>query len=620
MQNKRFMAIAGVLLSLSVLLTACGGKETLGNTRGANGEYIPNKQLKVTIWNTQGTDYARAALIPNNVVSGWLEEKTKVTVENIYGNDGGQWDMKLYRLIAGDNLPEIVYCGSSQGPAHFAKLAEAGKIWAIDEKMLEKYAPNYFNRIDTAMLEKFKIDGKLYGLPFGFSSNKKNQPKMSEDELEQTINFCVQIASDETRAIFIRDDIAKMVYPTAKNWDEIVELIVERNEPIGDELYDIPINTPEDYQKLLYDIKGLNLVSQGKPVYAFGYDGGDNWTALSYLGGDMMGYATHFYSSSWNPVTKEIRLPILEPIVREAARIQNKMVIDKVIDPESLIHTTEMFNEKILNGQYAVAALNVAGGIQSVNDQLEKAGKPFRYRPLYSSVENKPEYKAGKQPEIWGASMGFLKTLSEEEFIQALNWLNVQSSDEFESVFWWGPEEAGLYTEDANGKRTYTDERFTERLLNGNTAALPTNETKGLGQQSAAGMIYPSVIGNAYFRWSPVIYNKKFTLTPYSYNNKALAFPADSKHSTDLELFPPCEVWSSEYAVIPEVVTYWGAREQWEQPFKIALSAGSTSEFEQKWDEAVTNLNRIVDTNEICRKMTDIAKPLYESIIANQKK
>lgn len=617
MRKQKIFAVLGVLLTALFLFSACNNKKA-NTAETRDGAYTPTKDLKITIWNTQGTDYTRTPTLPKNLLSDWVEENTRVFIENIYGNDGGQWDTKLYRLIAGDNLPDVISCSSGQGPAHFAKLAEADKIWPIAQEMLEKYAPNVLKRIPEDMLECFKIDGVLYGLPYTFNSDEKTQPDMTAEELKLVQEYCVPNDYDETACIWIRDDIAKQLYPNAKSWAEICSLIEETQKPVGDELFDIPINTTQDYVDLMYKIRDMNLTENGKPVYAFGYDGGDNWTGLCYLGGDMMGYATHFYTASWNPVTEEMRVPLTEPIVKDAAKLQNQMVIDKVIDPESLVHTNTMYKEKVLNGQYVIAALGTAGGANKVNEQLEKAGKSYRYRPLYSSVPNRPEYAAGKQPKLWVSSMGFLKTLSEDELIQALNWFNLCLSDEYEEIYWWGPKEAGMYTEDENGVRTYTDDRFTQRFLYGNDSALPSEECMGIGRLSDVGLLYPSAINISQSRWSPVVMHKSFHLTPYNYSFKGLRFLDDSPHVTDLKEFPSSDVWSPGFSEIPEVVKFWGNREQWEQPFKIAVSAESPEKFEEKWAEALANLARIVDVDEMCKKMTQVAKAEYAAMQKNR--
>ena len=148
-----------------VSLAGCSKKETQTG-KIVDGVYVPGGDLDIEVWNTQGSDYTPLPEAKDNVVSGWLYEKTKVNVVSQYGNDGGQWDTKLARLVAGDNMPHIVLCGAGQGPAHFKKLADANQLLEITDDMLNTYAPNLVKRIPQEYLDAFKVNGKLYGIPF----------------------------------------------------------------------------------------------------------------------------------------------------------------------------------------------------------------------------------------------------------------------------------------------------------------------------------------------------------------------------------------------------------------------------------------------------------------------
>ena len=90
-------------------------------------------------------------------------------------------------------------------------------------------------------------------------------------------------------------------------------------------------------------------------------------------------------------------------------------------------------------------------------------------------------------------------------------------------------------------------------------------------------------------------------------------FAADSVHTQNVALYPPCQGWSSVYADIPEVVAFWAERDQWENDFKIAMAA-PVDEFDEKWDKAVKDLNEIADIKAMEDKMTEIAKPIAESL------
>lgn len=597
--------IAGLTAAImAVSLCACGEKKGGDAFKIENGKFVALNDLPLTVWYTQGTDYAGGNEIENNVVQNYVYDKTKVKFETTYGNDGGQWDTKLSRLLTGDNMPDVVICGGGQGPTHYAKLAKAKQLWEITDDMLEKYAPNVLKRIPKEMIDAFRINGKIYGLPYAiYTNDEQTQPNASAEEIKYINDMEGQIAVDETMGLFVRDDILKKVYPQAKTWKEIEELAAKENGPIGDEIFDTGINTTQDYIDFMYKIKDMNLSENGKQVYAFGYSGGDNWEAITYLGGDMMGYAPNYYIGAWNQKDNCENILLDDEIVKEAAKIQNKMIRDGVIDPESLMHTSQMFTEKVDGGQYAICAVSYAGGLNLVNSQLEKSGKPYRYRPLYVNIPNKPEYAAGTTKSSWKYAIAFTKELSEDQLIQALNWMNVCFSDEFEEVYYWGTKEDGLYTENADGTRTYTDERFTKRYLEGDSAALDWKDSKGIsGNSGAVGVWYPVATANS--RWEPGIYNKCFKM---SADKAAQRFKEDSDHIVKT-IVPPYLPWDPTFAECDKTVEFWAKREQWENPVKLAFAAKSDEEFETKWTDALNKLNEIVNIEEMCNEMTDLAK------------
>ena len=598
---KKIISLSVSAILLMSTISSCGNKKNGDIKLSADGTFVPTEDLKIDLWYTQGTDFTPGNKISDNVVSQYLYDKTKVVVNNIYGNDGGQWDVKLSRLIAGNNMPEVIVCGAGQGPSHFKRLADAKQCWEITDEMLEKYAPNLLKRIPKETLDKFKVNGKLYGIPYQLKNNETTQAYADPETIEY-INECVTVwPSDETMSLWIRDDVLKMIYPKAKSWSEI-EAIAD-GKPMADKMFDIPITTTEQYIEFFYKIKDLDLKSlNNKKVYPFGYSGGDNWEALVYLGGDMMGYAPHYYTSSWNPKTKQIRLPLVEDIVRKAAKYQNQMILDKVIDPESLVHTNEMFKEKVLNGQYAICTISYGGGADVVNNTLKSAGANFRYRPFCVQIPNQEGYEPGYADSDWNASICFTKQLDEKDFVQMLNWLNVMATDEFEEVYWWGRPEDGLYVENADGTRKYVDERMNKKYLEGVNSALDDSETKGIGRSSQLGEWYVQI--PKLTRWEPTVYNKSYRLSTVSAVTK---FPADSEH-VKIEKFPPYNAWDVTFADIDEVVKYWAEREKWENGFALALAAQSQDEFDAKWDRAIQNLNDIVDVKTMCKKMTEAAK------------
>ncbi len=615
----RTLSLLVCLIMMVSIFASCGDK---GGAKPVfeNGKYVPQEELEITVWQTQGTDFT-SKVQENSVVKKWLEDTTKVKIKNAYGNDGGQWDAKLTKLVAGNNLPEIVACGAYQGPAHFSKLNQLGQVWELTPEMLKKYAPNVWARVPEKYWEGIKVDGKILGIPYAATEiSEKTHPNATEKELETIRTLYKTPYNDVTIAgintLWVRDDILNMIYPETMSYEEVLKLLEEKGEPIGEELLDTPIYTTQDYIDFMYKIKELNLKEGGKTVYPFGYSGGDNWSALAWLGADMYGYKGHNYTGSWNDVEKKIEIPLVGDVIREAAKTQNQMLADKVIDPESMAHTSGQAKEKILNGLYAIAPIDGVGTASEINKSLEMQGKKFRYRPLYTQVERLEQYGAYEEDQMWMSSLCILKTASENELYQILNWIDVQFSDEYESVKYWGPEDAGLYEEDENGIRRFKDERFTKYFIEGDTSVLKEEETLGLaGSPGTVGGLF-AVSAAQGSRWDPKVHQNYIKYTPMP--RSGFKFKDDSEHVKSVKLYPPCQGWSSVYADIPEVVTFWAEREQWENMFKVAMAA-PTKDFDKKWDEAVKSLNKIVDIKTLEEKMTEIARPIAEILEGQDK-
>ena len=609
---KRHVKTVLALLVCAICFAGCCKQNEAAMRRDKNGQYQPVNYLNLTVWETQGTDFVPQPVSENDIVAKWLEEKTKVTVKTMYGNGGGQWGVKLTNLLNSDALPHIIHCGAGQGPAHFAKLDQLGKVWELTPEMIQEFAPEVWRKTPKDYWDKIKVNGKILGIPYISPISKESLPDADED----TISFMQEIftgnKTDVTHSsgavLWIRDDILNMFYPDAKNLSQLQARVDEVQRPIGDELLDVPIYSTEEFIDFMYSIRDAGLTENGKTVYPFGYVGGDNWTALAWLGADMYGYKGHAYTGTWNSVTEEIEIPLVHETIKQAAKTQNQMLKDQVIDPASLTHTTPQYKEKILNGEYAIAPINYIGSPDSINQQLEEADKTFRYRPFITQVPAREQYGPFRDERVWDRSLCFLKTLSYDEVCQVLNWINTQYTDEFEQVCYWGPPEAGLYETRDNGKRYFKDERFNRCFIDGDSTALDSSEDN-LGLQGK-GLVLP-ITPCGYSVWNPIVVHRKrsYPLT----NSGAFKFTKDSPRTKTVKEYPPCQVWSYVYADIPEVVTFWAQREQWESRFKFAL-ASEPEDFEEQWALAIEDLNRIVSVSEMEQKMTEIARPLAERI------
>lgn len=617
MLKKRMMslAIASVML---ISMAGCGKKGTAPMTKNENGEWVPQEQLELVVWNTQGTDATANAVIEEDIVTKWLEEKTLVKIDNLYGNGGGQWDAQLSKLVTGNNLPDIVYCGAGQGPAHFKKLKQLGKLWDLTPEIIKEYAPDLWERTPQEYWDAMTDnDGKILGIPFQIPVSAQANPNMTEQELEfveYIKRFPTDVKYSEDATLLVRDDILQKIYPDAMSYEDILALVEEKQAPIGDYLLDVPIKSTEEFIQFLEKVQALNLTEDGKTVYPVGFAGADNWSSLAEFGADLCGYKTHYYTGTWNWETERIEIPLAGDLIKNSAKTINGLIHRDIISKESLVDTTTRFQEKVSNGLYAVVNEGYLGmDADTFNNQLKQQGKTFRYRPFMTQVPAQKGYKAFKEQATWGESLGILNTLTEDEMHQVLNWINVQYTDECEQVRYWGPAEAGLYIENEDGTRSFKDEKLQKYFVEGDKSAITDEkDKKGLERNMFWGMF--SVAANYKSHWAWDVMYQKDELRPVTYS--AFRFPKESEHVENVVVSPLSQGWSPIYADIPEVITFWAERETWENNFTIALVA-EPENFDAEWDDAVKKLNEIVDIKTMEDKMTEIAKPLAEGIKAS---
>ncbi|MBE7039607.1 MAG: hypothetical protein E7398_02630 [Ruminococcaceae bacterium] len=601
-KRKTIAAILALVLS-ALMLTSCIG----ANTNGSKGA-----TLEITVWNTQGTGYVYQEL-EEDIPTQWLTDKTGVYVQNIYGNDGGQWDSKLTKLYTGDNLPDVVWCQSGQGPAHYNKLLSLEALTLLDEEMIKTYAPNIWKRTPSYMWDYFRTeDGKITGIPFRFDNGEIESVLYDHDaeELKRLVDLKGSLPSSIQTSLYIRDDILKEIFPECKTYDEIMALMKEKQAPVGDEIMDIPIHTSQELIDFMYKIKDLNKTVDGRKVYAYGYagDGSDNWEALVYLGNTMYGTNWHQYTAHWNTATEEIEIPLMGDLVKQMAKTQNQMILDRVIDPESLAHTTAQFQAKVYQGVYAICCATRADALKNVNKQLEETGATFKYRPFWIDIPNPEGYDPFTVKYPFGESFCFTNTLSEEEVIQVLKWADIQFTDEFMEIAIWGPEEADLYTVNEDGIRVYRDESYTNSWVFSSGPSVDVAKTKGLNNKGGKFRVLPTNV-NPY---SPdFMAGATVKLTPQA--STGFKFSPDSKYITSVVDAPPSYAYSAEFGEIEELVNYWARREEYEIAIKKAIAAEEGA-FDKKWDEVLAIVNKICDVEKMEKEMTEIALPYYETI------
>ncbi|RAV18905.1 hypothetical protein [Paenibacillus contaminans] len=610
-------------------IAGCNGEEKKGEATSTGqptpteqtdtGKFEPKKDLELSYWYSHGSDIPAKPDPKENIPGDWLEKTSRVKIKEGFGNGGLDPNVKLGTMITGNMVPSFAISSNQTG---FDKAIEGKLLWELTPEMMKKYAPNVWNSYPEFVWDSVKKDGKIYGIPYELLSSAYGEVTTKSADWKNFYSVSPQSVTwnslSTAQGFIIRDDILKTLFPSALGYDEAVKLVQEKNASIA-EKFILPIDTTEKFVKLFTDIKNLNLKENNKPVYAFGYPKGDNWTALTALGSEMMGYKSYNYMSMYNSTSKKLEFGLQTPIVKEAAKIQNQLIRDAVIDPESVVHTAEIFKEKVLNGQYAITSILSTGSVGlsnlvAINTELEKAGKKFKYVPLFTSVPNKPEYPAQYTVPVSGGTNSYVwlfKTIKEEDLPQVLNWLNILFSKEWEEIKYWGPQEAGLYETTADGKRKFKDPLLQKGAVEYDKSIDP-KELKGFATTGHR----PNRLVDE-IRPYPTEWNYDFmngTDFKKNLNYSFFTFPSTSPYSQNLKKMPEFSTWKTDFKSVADITTLMNARGVWEDSFKIALVAKSEGEFETKWQNALQTLNNSANINKILEEQMKIFAPMLQAV------
>jgi len=113
---------------------------------------------------------------------------------------------------------------------------------------------------------------------------------------------------------------------------------------------------------------------------------------------------------------------------------------------ESFVDTRVQFEEKLINGQYAV----LYGFTQPDNVALRAAGVPFQYRKVYLRIPADPNHTKITAARAVFNPISLNANLTEDQVIRIIRWVDFQMSSLGQKLMAWGPYTAGLWEFDAS--------------------------------------------------------------------------------------------------------------------------------------------------------------------------
>lgn len=613
--KKLFSVLLAAVMAASVL-AGCGGNNSNAGGSGAFADvaYKANEealkysdssempdwegeQIELTMW------YANASysgkkndIAENDVVSPEWARVTGVKFSPAsFDNNGELVDAKLSKIIASKEWPDILMgCPGNT----LNTMIEEDLIWDLTE-LIPQYMPNLNAYLEKGDFGKSKRpDGKLYEVDLGVPL-RYAYPDMSEEVLVRNTT-----PQSTTSSIWVRDDILKMIKPEAYTQAEILEKY-ENNQGkfTKEEILNASINSKEEFFQFLRDIKALGIKEGNREVYpTFAFAGSDNWGFMTFLAGYLQGFygspgnAGSNYFTYYDVETEKVEYMFDKPFFKEILKEFTELVREDVISEDSLIDNRSQFQEKCSSGQYAVLYGSEIPSVVTLNNNAEG----YQYRKVTLNIPFNTEKFAPLLDELTGGTRyAFLKSeISAEELPQVLRAFDFMITDVGQKLIQWGPKTAGLFTEDAEGNRRYTDKEIEDAAVYGK--ANDSLVKYGLDNKAWPGYAY------GMNRWKPIyVYDFVPNVSRLQmYYTTAIEEPLETVQGV------APNIWQFT-ANVPELKTAFDARTDFEKAMTKCLTAKTDEEFEEFYQTFVDKAVRSGYTEEALAK----ANEYWETIV-----
>lgn len=508
-----------------------------------------------------------------DVVTPEITRITGVSLDrkNSFDNAGTNSEVKMGLLAASNNWPHLATNIDSLN-----QLVAADKVYDLTE-LLPKYAPNIMAKIPQDWKNVWgdpKVDGGQPGKIYGVPLNIRNVT------IEGIQDRLARAPANPKLAIWVRDDILKMLYPHAKTRAEIEATFMEKGTFAKEEILDVAIRSPEEFYQLLRDIKALGVKEGNREVSAtYVATGTDNWALMTTLFSGLYGFSGSNYFSYWDRETQKVEWMFRQPFFKEALFDFNTLVREGVASKESLIDPANTYRQKLDNGLYAVSY-----AAEPSKELLQQAGKDYGYRKVYLDIpfdEKKYVFPAALQQGNDNIII-FKDKVNEEDVPQILRWLDFLVSDAGEKLRYWGPRSAGLFEEQGD-KLVYKDKELERHMVYNEPSALGLhyNLYNGTRESGLRFGLFSYLPDNGSRYHPTVIYDRERNIGQlHSFFNLGWAEPVKRTDTIMPYIY--------SFLGIPEVDSAWKARKAFEDALTKVLAASSDAEFEKLYADFLT--------------------------------
>ena len=652
--TKNLVRVIALLLAALICLSACN-HDVPGPTEPSEEPYAGPKYwemldevsdtsdlpswegdiLEVSVWFAAASSTVIGTIPETDVCFKEFERVTGVrfNVDKCFDNGGTNVDAKMPMVIASKDYPTLIIgYGIKKQVAdlweegYLADLTKYYEDGTLDQ--LLKYMP-LEESWDYVYNNFADEDGNMYLLPNGGTSNTINvwdaigythedyDPLYFDTYGMSPTNYN---GMNSNKAILIRDDILKALFPNCLTMKDIEEIYLSGADFTEEQIFDLGLDSPEDFWDLLYDIQDLlktgNYVGvDGKPmeVMAGPHTETDNWYWMVNLPNATNGApdgTQYFVCADYDAENRDdlLSYSFSSDYYVKWMKSLNKLVRDDVIAQSSLLDSSATFNEKCKNGHYAV----LYGG--QYYPYADKNDDGWSYRPIYVDTEYNYSRYGGLSTVEHSDCIGVFKdTLTDAQLDQLMHAINYINSEVGIKNFYWGPRSAGLFTEDENGNRTYTKKELVDCMINNLDNGYATDY--GIYNTSLSVPLFslrPKAMGM-------VIYQPNYLAAGTS-NRKAVDakkyfVPGVLEGHTMGENATYVETTILIYKSgleIEGVQQFWDARAGFENQMKKVIVASSDAEFEKQLQALCTYAEENGLTEDVLKEFNELFIELNE--------
>ena len=611
---KKLLALVLAVSLMAVVLSGCKKEQSVAISSNLlkidfsqykDSEDIPDwdgEQLSIVKW-VQATNPNATTLKSFNLKDDPITKEIKrvtgvdYNLDESFDNAGSSFDAVVAKLIATNSFPHV-----AEGIPNVLSLIENEYLWDIGDYVKE-YAPTVYKMFgpesNTLYGDLWKRQEKKYGgvYELAIASSVAPMRQMAEAGFidvtdEQLDAFCIPLSAYPT--VSIREDILKKLYPDAHTNAELEAIFDKNGAFTEEEIFDVPLNSPQDFIDMLYKIRDMKLKDGSNDVYAtFTHTGMDNWPACQQLGA-MFGKVSALnpsasYFQYFDKNTNEIKSTIKQPWFKDMLKMYNKLIRDGVASEEAMVDTSNVCKEKLNNGNYIVCYGSYIPNENALRDE-------FSYRKVYAKYKTDTENTlyVGNDYTTYNRYTFFKNSLSEEQLVQVLRMFEFLVSDAGEKLCFWGTKSMGLYTEDADGNLQYKDETIKNEMINPETYG--NEHIISLGLEPKA---WPGRIVNYTSKYYP-----KFA---YTEDVKTWDKMFNASFIDALETTPGMQpmIYSDAFLSQFEAAkNFWNARNGFEDAMIRVFAAGSDKEFEEKYAAMVSYAESKGLTDDFYRQAT----------------